>query len=50
MLDTAEDMTFPSEDILELEYHLNLAGKLKHSAMVAERLERALKTTPGIQE
>ena len=42
MLDEAQEMTFPSEEIFDLEYHLNLAGKLKRSELVALRLRRAL--------
>ena len=49
MLDTAEELTFSSEEIFDLEYHLNLTGKLRRSEMVAERLARVLETTPTFQ-
>ena len=42
MLDTPEEMTFPSDQIFDVEYHLNLAGKLRRSERVAQRLAQAL--------
>jgi hypothetical protein len=47
MLDTAEEMTFPSEDFFDTEYHLNAAGKRKHSDLVATRLAEALRSAPA---
>lgn len=45
-LDTVDDMLFPSEDILDVEYHLNYAGKMKRSERVAASLARALRVEP----
>jgi len=45
MLDTAEEMTFAKNEIFDIEYHLNLAGKIRRSEHVAERLRRALQVS-----
>jgi hypothetical protein len=42
MLDSGEEMTFGSDEIFDVEYHLNLAGKVRHSQIVADRLRKAL--------
>jgi len=53
MLDTAEEMTFPSENFFDTEYHLTFAGKTKRSELLAARLAEALRgaiaprTPPG---
>lgn len=45
MLDTPGQMTFPSEEIFDVEYHLNLAGKNRRSDRVARSLAKALAAT-----
>lgn len=42
MLDSAEEMTFAKDEIFDVEYHLNLPGKLRRSQQVAQRLRLAL--------
>jgi hypothetical protein len=42
MLETAEDMTFDSEEIFDVEYHLNLPGKMRRSELVAASLRKRL--------
>jgi hypothetical protein len=42
MLDTPEEMTFPSDHIFDVEYHLNLQGKITRSQRVAQSLRTAL--------
>ncbi len=41
-LDTVEDMVFPTEQMFDTEYHLNLEGKLIRSERVAANLAKAL--------
>ena len=43
MLDTVEDMVFPTDHFFDTEYHLTLPGKLKRAERVAENLGRAIK-------
>ena len=42
MLDAPEQMTFAREEIFDVEYHLNLAGKEARSKRVAQSLGRFL--------
>jgi hypothetical protein len=42
MLDTPEELTFSKEEIYDVEYHLNLRGKIRRSKFVAERLRQKL--------
>lgn len=46
MLETVEDMVYPTEDFFDTEYHLNLKGKLKRSEKVAASLAQALGQLP----
>ena len=45
-LDSAEEMTFPSEQMFDTEYHLNLDGIRRRSNLMAERLTQALAAPP----
>jgi hypothetical protein len=46
MLDTVDDMVFPTADFFDTEYHLNLPAKRKRSERLAESLRKALEK-PG---
>ena len=46
MLETVEDMVYPTEDFFDTEYHLNLKGKLKRSEKIAASLAQALGQVP----
>ena len=48
MLDTPEQMTFSSAEIFDVEYHLNLAGKLQRSDRVARSLAKVLADTKQV--
>jgi len=42
ILDSAEELTFLSEQMFDTEYHLNVAGIQRRSNLLAERLQQAL--------
>lgn len=44
MLDTPEELTFAKDEIYDVEYHLNLPGKIRRSQFVLDRLRQRLAT------